>query len=93
VRVITTTMITAFPAFNAQLADQGGTPLAGSPAEFGRLIADDTEKMGKVIRLANINVEWAGPRVRARQAPPTSSTQGDSRWWGCRSALICVLNP
>jgi len=47
----------ADPAFNAQLADLGGTPLAGSPAEFGRLIADDTEKMGKVIRLANINVE------------------------------------
>jgi tripartite-type tricarboxylate transporter receptor subunit TctC len=47
----------ADPAFNAQLADPGGTPLAGSPAEFGGLIADDTEKMGKVIRLANINVE------------------------------------
>jgi hypothetical protein len=38
-------------------ADLGGTPLAGSPAEFGRLIAADTEKMGKVIQVASINVE------------------------------------
>jgi tripartite-type tricarboxylate transporter receptor subunit TctC len=47
----------ADPAFKAQLADLGGTPLAGSAAEFGRLIAVDTEKMGKVIRVANVNVE------------------------------------
>jgi len=32
----------------------GGTVLAGSPADFGRLIADETEKWGKVIRVANI---------------------------------------
>ena len=30
---------------------------AGSPAEFGRLIADETEKWGKVIRAANIKAE------------------------------------
>jgi tripartite-type tricarboxylate transporter receptor subunit TctC len=47
----------AEPAFKAQLADMGGTPLPGSPAEFGRLIAADTEKMGRVIQVANINVE------------------------------------
>jgi tripartite-type tricarboxylate transporter receptor subunit TctC len=38
----------------AGLADLGGTPLQGSPAEFGKLIADETEKWGKVIRAANI---------------------------------------
>jgi hypothetical protein len=38
----------------AQLADQGGTVLPGSPADFGKLIADETEKWGKVIRAANI---------------------------------------
>jgi tripartite-type tricarboxylate transporter receptor subunit TctC len=38
----------------ARLADLGGMPLAGSPAEFGRLIADETEKWGKVIRAAGI---------------------------------------
>jgi tripartite-type tricarboxylate transporter receptor subunit TctC len=38
----------------AQFVDLGGTPLIGSPAEFAKLIADDTEKWGKVIRAANI---------------------------------------
>jgi tripartite-type tricarboxylate transporter receptor subunit TctC len=41
----------------AQLADLGATPLVGSPADFGRLIAEDTEKWGKVIRAANIKPE------------------------------------
>jgi len=31
--------------------------LPGSPAEFGKLIADDTEKWGKVLRAANIKAE------------------------------------
>jgi hypothetical protein len=35
----------------------GGTPLVGSPADFGELIADDTEKWGKVIRATNIKPE------------------------------------
>jgi tripartite-type tricarboxylate transporter receptor subunit TctC len=38
----------------AQLADLGGTTLAGSPAEFGRIIADETEKWGKVVKFAGI---------------------------------------
>ena len=42
------------PRMKARLADLGGTVLAGSPADFGRLIADETEKWGKVIRAANI---------------------------------------
>ena len=33
-----------------------GTLLPGSPADFGKLIADDTEKWGKVIRSANIKL-------------------------------------
>jgi tripartite-type tricarboxylate transporter receptor subunit TctC len=37
-----------------KLANLGGTVLAGSPADFGKLIADETEKWGKVIRAANI---------------------------------------
>jgi tripartite-type tricarboxylate transporter receptor subunit TctC len=44
----------ADPKMKARLADLGGTVLAGSPADFGKLIADDTEKWGKVIRAANI---------------------------------------
>ena len=38
----------------ARLADLGAIPLPGSPADFGKLIADETEKWGKVIRAGNI---------------------------------------
>jgi tripartite-type tricarboxylate transporter receptor subunit TctC len=44
----------ADPKMKARLADLGGTVLAGSSAEFGKLIADETEKWGKVIRAAKI---------------------------------------
>jgi tripartite-type tricarboxylate transporter receptor subunit TctC len=42
------------PKITARLADLGGTPLVGSPTDFGKLIADDTEKWGQVIRAAKI---------------------------------------
>jgi tripartite-type tricarboxylate transporter receptor subunit TctC len=45
------------PKMKARLADLGGTPLPGSPAQFGKLIAEETEKWGKVIRAANIKAE------------------------------------
>jgi tripartite-type tricarboxylate transporter receptor subunit TctC len=38
----------------SRLADLSGTALPGSPADFGKLIADETEKWGKVINAANI---------------------------------------
>jgi tripartite-type tricarboxylate transporter receptor subunit TctC len=38
----------------ARLAGLGGTVLAGSPANFGKFIAAETEKWAKVIRAANI---------------------------------------
>jgi tripartite-type tricarboxylate transporter receptor subunit TctC len=41
----------------ARLADLGGTALAGSPADFAKLIAEDTAKWGNVIRAANIKAE------------------------------------
>jgi tripartite-type tricarboxylate transporter receptor subunit TctC len=44
----------ADPKMKARLADLGGTVLPGSPADFGKLIADEIEKWGKVIRAANI---------------------------------------
>jgi tripartite-type tricarboxylate transporter receptor subunit TctC len=45
------------PKMKARLADLGGTPLPGSPADFAKLIADDTEKWRKVIRAANIKAD------------------------------------
>jgi tripartite-type tricarboxylate transporter receptor subunit TctC len=47
----------ADPKLRARLADLGDTPLALSPAEFGKLIADETEKWGKVMRAANIKLD------------------------------------
>jgi tripartite-type tricarboxylate transporter receptor subunit TctC len=49
--------ILADPKIKAQLSDLGSTPLTGSPADFGKLIADETEKWSKVIRAANIKAE------------------------------------
>ena len=45
------------PKMKARLADLGGTVLPGTPADFGKLIADDTEKWGKVITFAGIKPE------------------------------------
>jgi tripartite-type tricarboxylate transporter receptor subunit TctC len=47
----------ADPNTKTRLADLGGDVLALSPVDFGKLIADETEKWGKVIRAANIKPE------------------------------------
>jgi tripartite-type tricarboxylate transporter receptor subunit TctC len=47
----------AEPKIKARLADLGAAPLAGSPADFGKLISEEAEKWGKVIRAANIKPE------------------------------------
>jgi tripartite-type tricarboxylate transporter receptor subunit TctC len=47
----------ADPKMKARIADLGATVLSGSPADFAKLIADETEKWGKVIRAANIKPE------------------------------------
>ena len=44
----------ADPQMKARLAELGGTVLAGTPADFEKLIADETEKWARVIRAANI---------------------------------------
>ena len=47
----------ADPKIKARLAEMGGMLLAGSPADFGKLIAEETDKWGQVIRTANIKAE------------------------------------
>jgi tripartite-type tricarboxylate transporter receptor subunit TctC len=47
----------ADPKIAARFADLGGTPLPLTPAEFGKLLADETAKWAKVIRTANIKPE------------------------------------
>ena len=49
--------VVADPKMKARLADLGGTPLAGSPADFGKLISDETEKWAKVVKFADIKPE------------------------------------
>jgi tripartite-type tricarboxylate transporter receptor subunit TctC len=49
--------ILADPKFKVRLAEFGGTPLAGSSADFRKLLAEETDKWGKVVRSANIKAE------------------------------------
>jgi tripartite-type tricarboxylate transporter receptor subunit TctC len=46
----------ADPKLRAKLANLGASAFVGSPADFGRLVADETEKWGKVIRAAHIKI-------------------------------------
>jgi hypothetical protein len=41
----------------AKFAEIGGEPLAGSPSEFGRLIVEETEKWGKVVKFTGLKPE------------------------------------
>jgi tripartite-type tricarboxylate transporter receptor subunit TctC len=47
----------ADPAMKAKLADTGGSPIPGSPADFAKLLAAETEKWGKVVKQANITAD------------------------------------
>jgi len=47
----------ADPKMKARFADLGSTALPGSPADFGRLMAEDVEKMGKVVKFCGAKVE------------------------------------
>jgi tripartite-type tricarboxylate transporter receptor subunit TctC len=47
----------AEPKLKARLIGMGATPLPGSPADFARLLAEQTDKWGKVIRTANIKLD------------------------------------
>jgi tripartite-type tricarboxylate transporter receptor subunit TctC len=47
----------ADPRLQARIAETGAVPFAGSPADFGKFMADETEKWGKVVKLAGIKPE------------------------------------
>jgi len=47
----------ADPKVKTRLIELGGAPLASSPADFAKFVADDTAKWAKVIRAANIKAE------------------------------------
>jgi tripartite-type tricarboxylate transporter receptor subunit TctC len=50
-------VVLADPKMRKRLAELGGTVLGGTPAEFAKLIADETEKWAKVIKSAKIKLE------------------------------------
>ncbi|HMK81004.1 MAG TPA: tripartite tricarboxylate transporter substrate binding protein [Xanthobacteraceae bacterium] len=47
----------ADPRIKARLAELGGTVVTGSPAEFGKLLADETEKWGKVVKFSGVKAD------------------------------------
>jgi len=47
----------ADPKMKARLAELGGTPLPGSPADFGKFLADETEKWAKVVKFAGVKAD------------------------------------
>jgi tripartite-type tricarboxylate transporter receptor subunit TctC len=47
----------ADPKMKARLAEMGATALPGSPADFGKLLADETEKWAKVVKFAGVKVD------------------------------------
>ncbi len=49
--------VLADPKLQARLAELGGEPMPTTPAQFGKLVAEETERWGKLIRAANIKAE------------------------------------
>jgi tripartite-type tricarboxylate transporter receptor subunit TctC len=47
----------ADPKMVAKLADLGGVPLAGTPEDFGKVMASETEKWSRVVKFAGISIE------------------------------------
>ena len=68
----------ADPKIEARLANLGGDVLALSPADFGRLIADETEKWGNVIRALNIKADSVDPHQLSAMLKETAQTWADA---------------
>jgi hypothetical protein len=45
------------PAILKKLSDLGGLPLPGTPEDFGKVVASETDKWAKVVHAANLSVE------------------------------------
>ena len=45
------------PKFKGLLADLGGVPIGGTPVEFGKFMADETEKWAKAVKFSGISIE------------------------------------
>jgi tripartite-type tricarboxylate transporter receptor subunit TctC len=47
----------ADPTIRTRLADLGGVPMAVTPGEFGKFIADETEKWAKVVKFSGAKAD------------------------------------
>jgi tripartite-type tricarboxylate transporter receptor subunit TctC len=55
--------VLADPEMKARIADMCDTVLSGSPADFGKLIADETEKWGKVVKFVGIKADFGWGKI------------------------------
>src|SRR5258708_4497763 len=78
----------ADPGMKARFAAIGGEPLPGSPAAFGQLIAEETEKWAKVVRAAGIKPEEGFPWVSNREP---AAIAGIPRAWEFFASLRGAL--
>ena len=51
------TEVLADPKMKARLAELGGTEMGGTPADFGKIVASETEKWRKVVEFSGASVE------------------------------------
>src|SRR4029077_19021620 len=75
----------ADPKMQARIAELGGTPMPMSPAEFGKLVADETEKWGAVVKSAGLSVEWRPTGLRLGRPICTDARDGLRRWQSKRA--------
>ena len=78
----------ADPNMKARLADLGAVPMPMTPAEFGKFMADETEKWGKVIRAANIKADKAAPKFHSSRYANSASGRSIT----CHSANPIALS-
>ena len=69
----------ADPKIKARFADFGGTPLALTPAEYGKLLADETEKWGKVIRVSQHQAGIGSPNQGANDVEGRRNAHAQAR--------------
>jgi tripartite-type tricarboxylate transporter receptor subunit TctC len=68
------------PNMKSRIAERGATVLPGSPADFGKLIAEEVEKWGKVIRAANGGMK-SRPKTGRLSITFRSANGGNDRCW------------
>jgi Tripartite tricarboxylate transporter family receptor len=63
----------ADPKIKARFADLGGTPLVGSPADFRKLIAEETEKWAKVVKFSGAKARQSSEAIGGEADMPRAS--------------------